>query len=164
MFRQMRRNKQLLSDKESIDILNTQTAGVLSLLGDNDYPYSLPISYAYNNSKIYFHHAKEGHMVDAIKKHNKASFCVIAENKIVPEKYTTYFKSVIAFGKIKILEKDEEIRNAITILSKKYNKSATNKDIERLINKEYNSLCAIELTIEHMTGKEAIELTRKRTK
>ena len=103
-------------------------------------------------------------MADAIKKHDKASFCVIAENKIVPEKYTTYFKSVIAFWKIKILEKDEEIRNAITILSKKYNKSATNKDIERLINKEYNSLCAIELAIEHMTGKEAIELTRKRTK
>ena len=160
MFRQMRRNKQLLSNKESIEILNNQTAGVLSLLGYDNYPYSLPISYVYNNSKIFFHHAKEGHMIDAIKKHDKASFCIISENKIAPEKYTTHFKSVIAFGKIRILEKDEEIRNAITMLSKKYNKKAKTKDIEKLIDKEYNSLCTIELDIKHMTGKQAKELIK----
>lgn len=100
MFRDLRRIGQELSLEESIDILIKGTSGVLALLGDNDYPYAVPISYAYDNSKLYFHGAKSGHKIDAIKKHDKASFCVIAQDKIRPEEYTTYFRSVIVFGKI----------------------------------------------------------------
>lgn len=113
MFREMRRNKQLLSNNESVEILKNGTSGVLALLGDNEYPYAVPISYVYDNSKIYFHGAKSGHKIDAIRKCNKASFCVIAQDEIHPEKYTTYFKSVITFGKIRILEDENEIRQAI---------------------------------------------------
>lgn len=109
----MRRNKQLLSNNESVEILKNGTSGVLALLGDNEYPYAVPISYVYDNSKIYFHGAKSGHKIDAIRKCNKASFCVIAQDEIHPEKYTTYFKSVITFGKIRILEDENEIRQAI---------------------------------------------------
>lgn len=100
MFREMRRKRQLLSEKESIDVLARGTAGVLALLGDDDYPYAVPISYVYNDSKLYFHGAKTGHKIDAIKECSKASFCVIDQDNIVPEEYTTYFRSVIAFGKI----------------------------------------------------------------
>ena len=78
------------------------TSGVLALAGDNGYPYALPISYVYSDGKIYFHSAKSGHKIDAVKRCEKASFCVIAEDNIIPEEYTTYYKSVIVFGKLKI--------------------------------------------------------------
>ena len=106
VFREMRRKKQVLYQKEVEGILHKGTSGVLALLGDNDYPYAVPISYVYDNGKVYFHSAKSGHKIDAIQKAAKASFCVIDEDLVVPEEYTTYFRSVIAFGRIQIIEND----------------------------------------------------------
>lgn len=163
MFREMRRKKQLLSYQESIEILENGTAGVLALLGDDDYPYAVPISYVYDNSKIYFHGARSGHKIDAIKKCNKASFCVINQDHIVPKEYTTYFRSVIAFGKIRILEDEKEIREAIEKLASKYYEDDSIENRNQVIDKEWKPLCMIELSIEHMTGKEAIELVKKRS-
>lgn len=96
-FREMRRKRQLLSDEESIRILKTATAGTLALLGDEDYPYAVPLSYVYNDGRLYFHSALNGHKIDAIRKYDKASFCVIEKDEVRPEKYTTFFRSVIAF-------------------------------------------------------------------
>jgi len=101
MFREMRRKKQLLSAEESISILNRMTSGVLAITGDNDYPYAVPLSYVYYDDKIYFHSATSGHKIDAINKNSKASFCVIEQDNIIPEEYTTYFRSVIVFGKVR---------------------------------------------------------------
>lgn len=97
MFPEMRRKKQQLTQEESIEILLKGSSGVLALLGCEDYPYAVPLSYVYEDHKIYFHGAKEGHKLDAIKKHNKASFCVIRQDQVSPEKFTTLYKSVIAF-------------------------------------------------------------------
>ena len=159
MFREIRRKKQLLSQEDTIKIMERGTSGVLALLGDNDYPYAVPLSYVYCDSKIYFHAAKVGHKIDAIRKSEKASFCVIDADNVVPEEYTTYFRSAIAFGKVRIIENEEEKRNAIERLAARYtpdNEEGRLKEIER----EYNILCMIEFDIEHMTGKEAIELVR----
>ena len=106
-FREMRRKRQQLAEEESIAILEKATAGTLALLGDNDYPYAVPISYVYHDGKLYFHSALAGHKVDAIRKCDKASFCVIEQDDVQPEKYTTFFRSVIAFGRIHIIEDDE---------------------------------------------------------
>lgn len=159
MFVEMRRKKQLLSKEETIKIFEKGTSGVLAVLGNEDYPYAVPLSYVYCDSKIYFHGAKAGHKIEAIKKCDKASFCVIDEDNIVPEKYTTYFRSAIAFGKIKVIEDEKEKRKAIEKLAARYtpmDEAGRLQEIER----EYNILCMIELDIEHMTGKEAIELVR----
>ena len=160
MFREMRRKRQMLSTDECIEILNKGTSAVLALLGDNDYPYAVPISYVYCNSKIYFHGAKSGHKIDAIKKCSKVSFCVIDQDNIVPEEYTTYFRSVIAFGNIHIMENETEIRKAIECLAKKYypNDNETGRNAE--IEKEWKLLCMMEFSIEYLSGKEAIELVR----
>ena len=91
MFRDMRRKKQKLSYEECERILKRNTAGVLAVDGDNNYPYAVPMSYVYDSSKIYFHCAKTGHKIDAITKNEKVSFCVIDEDRIVPEEYTTYY-------------------------------------------------------------------------
>lgn len=160
MFREMRRKRQMLSNDECIKILNKGTSGVLALLGDNDYPYAVPISYVYCNSKIYFHGAKSGHKIDAIKKYSKASFCVIDQDNVVPEEYTTYFRSVIAFGNIHIMENEAEIRKAIEDLAKKYYLNGNEAEHKAEIEKERKLLCMMEFSIEHLSGKEAIELVR----
>ena len=157
MFREMRRKNQLLTDEECIEILNSSTSGTLALLGDNDYPYSVPISYVYNDGKLYFHSALTGHKIDAVNRYDKASFCVIAQDKVVPEKYTTYFRSVIAFGKIRVIDNDAEKLRAIEILAEKYSPQLA-EGRKKEIEDNFSRMCMIELDIEHMTGKEAKEL------
>ena len=102
MFREMRRSKQQMSEDAANAILKSATSGVLSLLGDDGYPYGVPISYVYEEGKLYFHSALSGHKVDAVRNYDKASFTVIVQDDIVPEKYTTLYRSVIAFGCVHI--------------------------------------------------------------
>lgn len=158
MFREMRRKLQQLDTAESVQILEKGTAGVLALSGDEGYPYAVPISYVYSDSKIYFHSAVSGHKIGAIRTSNKASFCVISQDNIVPEEYTTYYKSVIAFGKIRILEEDTEKRAAIELLARKYYPADTQEGRANTIDEAWSRMCLLELTIEHMTGKAAKEL------
>lgn len=161
MFREMRRKKQILSEEETVEVLNRGTSGVLALLGDDDYPYAVPLSYVYCGSKIYFHGAKSGHKIDAVKKCDKASFCVIDKDDVVPEEYTTYFKSVIAFGKVRILEDEAEKRKAIEILSEKYYPDNSEEGRSMAIDREWSPLCMMEFSIEYLSGKKAIELVNE---
>lgn len=162
MFREMRRTRQLLDGAESMRILEEGTSGVLALLGDGEYPYAVPISYVCEGDKIYFHGAKSGHKIDAIKRHPKASFCVIGQDSVVPQKYTTRYASVIAFGKIRILEDEKEGIRAARLLAKKYHPLGTQKEWMQEIQKEWKALCMMELCVEHMTGKEGMELVEER--
>lgn len=162
MFREMRRKKQALPKEDCAAILNRGMSGVLALAGDNDYPYAVPISYVYDGEKLYFHCAKSGHKLDAICRNPKASFCVIDQDQIVPQEYTTYFRSVIVFGKIRILEDDGEKRSAIEKLALKYAPDDTIENRQEAIDKEWKPLCTLEMIPEHISGKEAIELARQR--
>lgn len=162
MFREMRRKKQLLSLEETTAILKRGTSGVLALSGDDGYPYAVPISYVYTEGKFYFHSAKSGHKLDAIRREEKASFCVIDQDQVVPEEYTTYFRSAIVFGRIRVLEDEEEKRGAIEELALKYAPDSTPEGRQHEIQREWAPLCMLEMTIDHITGKEAIELTRKK--
>ena len=161
MFRQMRRKNQILSQQESIAILQNGTTGTLAVLGDDDYPYAVPINYFYEDNKIYFHGAKAGHKIDAIKKHNKVSFCVIAQDDIISEKLTTYFKSVVAFGTARIIEDEAEKRSAIEKFTIKYCSDQPEQKRSEEITAQFSALGMIEMTIEHITGKQALELTKK---
>ncbi|MFT3983128.1 MAG: pyridoxamine 5'-phosphate oxidase family protein [Lachnospiraceae bacterium] len=161
MFREMRRKKQLLSTEDTILIFKRGTSGVLAVSGDDGYPYAVPLSYVYTDSKFYFHCALSGHKIDAINKNDKVSFCVIDQDNIKPEKYTTYFRSAIAFGKARILEHEAEKREAFEKLAERYSpdqKQGRLQEIDRL----FNQVCIIELSVDHMTGKEAIELVQKK--
>lgn len=108
MFREMRRSKQLLNTDYAKSMLNKATSGVLAVHGDDDYPYAVPLSYVYHDDKLYFHVATSGHKLDAIRKNDKVSFCVILQDKPVGEGFTTYYMSVIAFGRAKIIDDAEE--------------------------------------------------------
>ena len=161
MFREMRRSKQLLSRETAIEILNRNTSGVLALSGDDAYPYAVPMSFVYADGKIYFHCAKSGHKIDAIRRNEKASFCVIDQDQIVPEKYTTHFRSVIAFGRIHMVDDVEQMGRIAAMLAMKYS-SAFKEGIPKEINSSIRNMAILELTIDHITAKEAIELIKQR--
>jgi nitroimidazol reductase NimA-like FMN-containing flavoprotein (pyridoxamine 5'-phosphate oxidase superfamily) len=159
MFREMRRKKQVLSKEESIEILVKGTSGVLAVYGDEGYPYAVPLSYVYQDSKIFFHCAKSGHKLDAIERNSKVSFCVIDQDKVVPEEYTSYFRSVIVFGNARILEDETEKRSALERLAARYSPDQV-QGRQQEIESQFKQVCMIELSIDHMSGKEAIELVR----
>lgn len=160
MFREMRRKNQQLTAEEAVKVLEKGTSGVLSLMGDDGYTYGVPLSYVYDDGKIYFHSAGEGHKIDAIKNHDRVSFCVIDEDTIVPEKFTSFFRSAIAFGRVRLMER-AEVRRVLDMLSIKY---SPNEGEARMAEVEscVETVCMIEFDIEYLTGKEAIEYARER--
>ena len=159
-MRKMRRFKQLLDNERCKEILNRNTSGVLALLGDDGYPYSVPLSYHLINNQLVFHGAKNGHKIDAMKNYDKASFCVIDQDQIVPEKYTTYFRSVICFGKMEIIEDDTLKKELVSKLAGKYRPDFI-EERDKEIDREFRQLCVFVLNIDQMTGKEAIELVNQ---
>lgn len=163
MFREMRRKRQQLTPEECVAILEKMTAGTLALAGADGYPYAVPISYVYADNKIYFHSATKGHKIDAISQNSKVSLCVVEQDCVVPEEYTTYFRSVIIFGKTRILTDDTEKRTGIEKLGEKYSPGDP-AGLKAEIEKGFNHLLVIEIEIEHMTGKESIELVTGKAK
>ena len=153
----MRRKRQQLSEEESIRILQESTAGTLALLGDDGYPYAVPISYVYTDGRLYFHSALSGHKVDAIRKCDKASFCVIARDEVHPEIYTTFYRSVIAFGRVHIVEDEQERLASARMLGNRYNPNQE-EALQRELEKGLSRMLVIRFDVEHLTGKEAIEL------
>lgn len=153
MFREMRRKAQQLSREESLEILREGTSGVLSLFGDRGYPYGVPMSYTYEEGKLYFHSAVTGHKVDAIKNCEKASFCVIALDDVQPEALTTNYKSVIAFGGIRILTGDEKLR-AILSIGRKYSSVLGEETLLEEIRGAMDRMILFTLEIRHLTGKQ----------
>ncbi len=160
MFREMRRKRQALSKEEISTVLYRGTSGVLALSGDDDYPYAVPISYVYDGEKIYFHCAQSGHKLDAIQRNAKVSFCVIDQDEIIPDQYTSYYRSVIAFGQAEVIMDEKEKREAIEKLMVKYAPNDTAIGRNNLIDREWTPLCMLKMSIDHVTGKEAVELSK----
>lgn len=160
-FREMRRKGQQLPQEEALALLQAGTSGVLSLLGDGGYPYGVPLSYAYHGGKLYFHCAKSGHKLDAVRGEGKCSFCVIAQDEVVPQRYTTHYRSVIAFGRVRVLEGSDARRAALEALGERFN-PGEDAALEREIAGSWGSVCVLEMEIEHLTGKESRELMEER--
>ena len=158
MFREMRRKRQALTQAQCQAILEQGSCGVLALSGDGGYPYAVPLSYLYHQGKLYFHSAKSGHKLDALRREPKASFCVVAQDQVAPLEYTTLYRSVIVFGRLRELEDDREKRAAIETLALKYAPQDTPAHREEAIRRDWGPLCMLELTPEHVSGKQGKDL------
>lgn len=152
MFREMRRADKLKTNEEAIAIMQECTNGVLSVIGDDGYPYGVPVSYVYEDGKIYFHSALDGHKVDAINKEPKVSFCVVGADNIDPGAFTTNYKSVVCFGKARIADTDEEKQQVLEIILKKYSADFMEGGM-KYIRAEWDNCCVVVIDVEHMTGK-----------
>lgn len=153
MFREVARKKQCLSQEKIIEILKTEKRGVLSVIGDEGYPYGMPMNYWYNeeNRKIYFHSGKKGHKIDAMAANNKVSFCVYDEGYRNDGEWALNISSVIVFGKVRVVENFEEAMEICRCLSLKYTPNV--EYIEEEIQKFGKATLCYELCPEHITGK-----------
>lgn len=157
MFRAMRRKMQQLDIDRAERMLDEATSGTLALIGDGGYPYAVPVSFVRDGSRIYFHGARSGHKYDAIKAEERASFCVIAADEVVPERYTTHYRSAIAFGRVRIVEDESERDRSIRLLAMRYHPTDSQEHRERYIRDE-SEFCMFAFEIEHLTGKQSHEL------
>ena len=163
-FREIRkaRQGQALSLEDCNVILDHASHGVLALAGDEGYPYAVPLSYAREGDTLYFHSAVNGHKLDAIERCDKASFCVVDTDEVEPEEFTTYYRSVIAWGRVSVLTHDGEKRRALTALADKYCRAGICENYdEKLaaeIDKSWGGCLCFKLEIEHVSGKASKEL------
>ena len=162
MFREMRRKNQILSQAECLAVLDRGTSGVLAVQGDGGWPYAVPLSYVYEDGRLWFHCARTGHKLDAIRREPRVSFCVVDQDQVVPQEYTTYFRSVILFGKARVLEDPAEVRAALEKLALRYAPEDSEAHREAILERELPAVVVVEVAVEHLSGKEAKELVRRR--
>lgn len=157
MFRKMRRFKQQLTNEDAMKILRSEHLGVLSLLGDDDYPYGLPIDYICDDDgHLYFHCAKAGHKIDAMTRHDKVSFCVIDKGWQEEGDFARFVNSVIVFGRLRKVEDHEKtLRQAYKLALNVYPDQTDFYKDE--IRKNENTVQVLELIPEHITGKRVHE-------
>lgn len=153
MFREMLRKKQQLSDEECIEILKQEPRGVLSVIGDDDYPYGMPLNHFYceSDGKLYFHSGKKGHKIDAMTRRDKASFCVYDQGFRREGEWALNIRSVIVFGRIEIVTDPDKICEIARLLSYKF--TDDEKYIEDEIKKSGPRTFMFALMPEHITGK-----------
>ena len=152
MFRKMRRFKQQISNEDCIRILREQPRGILSMIGENGYPYGIPMNHLYmDDGHIYFHSAKEGHKIYALAKCNKVSYCVYDEGYRRDGEWALNINSVVVFGRIDTVEDEEKKREICIRLVKKF---TDDEDyLENELKNAFPRVNILELIPEHMTGK-----------
>ena len=153
MFRPMRRFKQQISEAECIRILNEQPRGVLSLIGDDGYPYGIPLDHWYceEDGKLYFHGAKEGHKIDAIASCDKVSYCVMDEGFRKEGEWALNINSVIVFGRISLVTDPEKAKLICTNITRKF--TDDEEYLAHELEHAFPRVQCLELTPEHMAGK-----------
>ena len=153
MFRKMRRFKQQIAASECIEVLKSTKRGVLSLIGDDGYPYGIPIDHWYceEDGRIYFHGAREGHKIDAIKACDKASYCVFNDGFRREGEWALNITSVITFGRIRLVEDVDMTRKICTELVRKF--TDDEKYLEKELNNALPRVQCLMLEPEYMTGK-----------
>lgn len=157
MFRELQRKNKQISMEECIELLKKETRGVLSVLGDDDYPYGMPMNHWYNeeDGKIYFHCGKSGHRLDALRKCNKVSFCTYDRGYREDGDWALHVKSVIVFGTIAIVDDMEAVADISRKLSYKFTQDE--EYIQNEIDKYAKATLLMQLTPEHICGKQITE-------
>ena len=153
MFRELLRKNQQLSAEECIEVLTNETRGVLSVIGDDEYPYGVPLNHFYNidDGCIYFHCGKIGHKLDSIKRNDKVSFCVYDKGYKENDDWAFNVKSVIVFGRVDLIEDIDFVTDIIRKLCYKFTQDE--EYIAEEIRKYVASTLLIKLTPEHICGK-----------
>ena len=157
MFRPMRRPKNAIPDEQAKKLLREEKRGVIAMNGDDGYPFAIPVDYFYDETagKIYFHGAKSGYKVDALRRCDKVCFTVYGGETIREEAWAPYLRSVVVFGRCRLLEQSPETMALLKRFAMKYYPSA--EEVEAEIAKDLRAVQLYEITVEHMTGKQVHE-------
>ena len=156
MFRPMRRKQKQITESETKQLLRTERRGVLAVNGDDGYPYAIPVNYIYDEEqeRIFFHGAKAGHKIDALKKNDKVCFTVYG-NERVEEDWAPYLQSAVIFGRCHLPEDTSLTETKVREVARKYYPDEAEIEIE--MKKSGKAVQLYEITIEHMSGKQIQE-------
>ena len=154
MFRPMRRTKRQLSDADAKELLLREKRGIFAVNGDDGYPFAVPVNYFYERGtgKIYFHGAKSGHKIDALKKSDKVCFTVYGNQRFVDGDWAPYVQSTVVFGRCRLIDDPAVTEAKVRELAMKYYPAAD--EAEEEIRKSLQAVQLYEITIEHLTGKQ----------
>ena len=125
--------------------------------GDDDYPYAIPINYVYDkeNKKIYFHGARVGHKIDALRLCDKVCFTVYGNETIKEETWAPFMQSTVVFGRCHFMENGEKAIALLKSFAMKYYPN------EQMVDEEIahagKAVQLFEIEIEHLSGKEVQE-------
>ena len=157
MFRPLRRKKRAITDEEARELLATCKRGVFAVNGDDGYPYAIPVNYFFDaeHDKIYFHGAKAGHKVDALKRDDKVCFTVYGNEHFEPGDWAPYVQSTVVFGRCRLVEDAAATEARVRELGLKYYPGR--EEVEKEIAKAIKGVQLYEITIEHLTGKQIQE-------
>lgn len=150
-FQEMRRKDRQLESEEVTQLLERAEYGVLSTMGQNEYPYGIPVSYIYADDAIYFHCAVAGSKLDNIEKNNKVSFCVVGNTCVLSEKFTTNYESAVVFGKAQEVL-GEEKQQALERILQKYSPDYLESG-RRYIESAATRVKVMKIAVEHLSGK-----------
>lgn len=157
MFRPIRRKQKEIDITATQNLLHHGRRGVLAVHGDNGYPYAIPVNYLYDeeNQRIYFHGARVGHKVDAIKACDKVCFTVFGNETVKKEAWAPYVQSAVVFGRCRLAEMDSASLALLKQFAMKYYPEESMVDREMAVSAKAAQLFVIE--IEHLSGKEIQE-------
>ncbi len=147
----MRRNDRQLTALETEEILNRCDYGVLSVIGENGYPYGIPVNYACADGKLYFHStSRKSHKLDAIRKNSSVCFTVVEQHEIALDALSTDYASVIVFGCARILDEPDDKARAMASMMRVLGRGTVYAEAYDCGESAY---VMVEITPEHMTGK-----------
>lgn len=159
-FRPIRRNRQQLTQEQAWALLEQGSYGVLAVQGDSGWPYAVPLNYVCQAGSIYFHCAKAGHKLDAMRAHPQVCFTVVGKSDVVSSKFTTYFSSVVAFGTARVVEENSARLVALRALVEKYSPHEPEENKAHEVD-SCGTSCIVAIDVVHLTGKQAIELVEQ---
>jgi len=152
MFAEIRRKEREMDSQQAKEVLENGSYGILSMCGQNNYGYGVPLNYVLEDNHLYFHCAVEGEKLRSLAENNKVSFCVVGKSEVISREFTTSYQSIIAFGKATFVSSEDEIRRAMLLLVKKYSPEHMETG-EKYINQAITRIQVIRIDIEHISGK-----------
>lgn len=151
----MRRFKQQIPYEETMEILKQHDTGVLSVVDADGKPYGVPLNYSLCDGKLLFHSAVQGRKVAAIKANPYGSFCVIHRDELVLETLSNNYVSVIASGRIRLVEDLAEKEEYLY----KFMDAYAPRDypgLKKEITSRLNNVAVLEMDIDEVAGKESL--------
>ena len=152
MFRKIRLTDRIVSGEKAIEIITKGSYGVLSTIGEDGYPYGVPLNYTYFDSCICFHCAQQGHKLENIDFNNKVSFCVVTKSDVLSNEFDTDYESAIAFGTATVVTGDSEKKDILLSVLNKYSADYL-KAGNNYMKKYWDETKVIKMNIEHLSGK-----------
>ena len=151
MFRKLRKINYEIPKERVEELIKTTEDGVLSTVGEDGYPYAVPVNYAYINGNIYFHCAREGHKLDNISFNNKVSFTLVPYSKVLSEKFDSEYESVVIFGKAEEVFDKEKIDGLLGLVYK-YSPEYVEAG-KAYIDRAQDKVRIMKISFDYVTGK-----------